>query len=116
MDGEEVEVLGSRNGTGKNPESDENRRQTMVAHKQKIPSKETSASSVPVISGAVIDEVRDSCGESDFHDTLRGIDIAISKYDKPEMDLELVGHVFTLGQDEAHNPSNIIETMVLYFK
>ena len=45
---------------------------------------------------------RDSCGVTDFQETLRGIDDAISKNDKTVVDLKSNGHTSFLGQAEAH--------------
>ena len=44
-----------------------------------------------MITGDGVDAVRDSHRDMDFQETLRGIDVAISKYDNAKMDPELSG-------------------------
>ena len=52
-------------------------------------------------SGSSIYEVRDPSSKPDFQDTLREIDAAISKFDKPEMGSKPSGLGFSLDQAEA---------------
>ena len=54
-------------------------------------------------------EVHDSSGNTDFQDTLRDIDVAISKFDKHEMGLKPSGLGSSMDQGETQGPSIIME-------
>lgn len=56
------------------------------------------------IKGDSINEVSDHRSEPDFHETLRGKDAAISKFDKTEVSSKPSGPVSIQGQAKAHCP------------
>ena len=64
-----------------------------------------------MIPGTEINEECDSRGVTDFQETLRGINAAISKYDKTEVDLKSNGLVSILGQAKTHNTSTTLGIM-----
>ena len=56
-------------------------------------------------------EVRDPSSKPDFQDTLREIDAAISKFDKPEMGSKPSGLGSSLDKAEAQGPSITMEDL-----
>nr|POF00497.1 hypothetical protein CFP56_40326 [Quercus suber] len=101
--GEEVEVLGRQSGNGYRSANDGNRRQKEGSNGPVPTNKETDAISFFETIGFEINAERDSREVTDFQETLRGIDAAISKYDKTELDPKSNGLASILGQVKAHN-------------
>ena len=97
-------VLGGRNEKGSRSEHDDSHRRKEREGVQTIARMETRA-----FSGSSIYEVRDPSSKPDFQDTLREIDAAISKFDKPEMGSKSSGLGSSLDQAEAQGPSITME-------
>ena len=99
-------VLGGRNEKGSRSEHDDSHRRKEREGVQTIARMETRA-----FSGSSIYEVRDPSSKPDFQDTLREIDAAISKFDKPEMGSKPSGLGSSLDQAEAQGPSITMEDL-----
>ena len=106
--GEVGEATGRQNGNGNSPVIDRNRRQMEETRGPFPTNKETGVNSVTVIQGTEFNAARDSRGVTDFQETLRGIDEAISKYDNSGVDLKSNGQTSFLGQAEAHKTSTML--------
>ncbi|KAK7847632.1 hypothetical protein CFP56_006389 [Quercus suber] len=106
--GEEVEVLGRQSEKRYSPANDGNRRQKEGSSEPVPTNKETGEFSASEISASEINAVRDSRGVTDFQETLRGIDAAISKFDKTELDPKSNGPASILGQVEAHTAPTLL--------
>ena len=106
--GEVVEDTGCQSGNGNSLVIDRNCWQKEETCGPFPTNKETGAKSVTVIQGTEFNAARDSCRVTDFQETLRGIDEAISKYDNSGVDLKSNGQTSFLGQAEAHKTSTML--------
>ena len=98
--------VGSRKVLSNNFEHVRNCHKREEIREQAVTRKETVANPISAISRAGVNAVQDFRLVTEFEDTLRGIDDAISKFDNAEVDSVLSASVPTLGLSKAQNQLN----------